>query len=95
MDGMGHIRDFLSAEWSRGGPLVNGEALTSRISRISLCSKSTVTSRKEDIDESFAHHCLSLSQTAVVSRLLPRFSWCIILALEFCAFLSRVVELCR
>ena len=60
VDGMGHIRDFLSAEWSRGGPLVNGEALTSRISRISLCSKSTVTSRKEDIDESFARQCTKL-----------------------------------
>ena len=53
------IRDFLTAEWSRGGPSVNGEALTSRISRISLCEKSIVDSRK-DVKESFSRQCTKL-----------------------------------
>ena len=60
VDGMGHIRDYLTAAWSRGGPLVNGEALTSRISRISLYQNNTVDSRKEDRSESFAHQCTKL-----------------------------------
>ena len=73
-DGMGHIRDFLAAEWSRGGPSVNGEALTSRISRISLSAASAVTRRKEDRDGSFAHQCTKLTSPQSVcwanSRLL-------------------------
>ena len=73
-DGMGHIRDFLAAEWSRGGPSVNGEALTSRISRISLSVDSAVTRRKEDLNGSFAHQCTQLTSPQSVcwanSRLL-------------------------
>jgi hypothetical protein len=73
-DGMGHIRDFLASEWSRGGPSVNGEALTSRISRISLSADSAVTRRKEDVNGSFAHQCTQLTSPQSVcwtnSRLL-------------------------
>ena len=95
VDGMGHIRDYLTAAWSRGGPLVNGEALTSRISRISLYQNNTVDSRKEDRSESFAHHCFSLSQTAHANRYLQHIFWYFLFAIEFCAVLSRVAELVR
>jgi hypothetical protein len=95
-DGMGHIRDFLAAEWSRGGPSVNGEALTSRISRISLSADSAVTRRKEDVNGSFAHHCVSLSsQTADVNNVHMRVFWYLLFAIEFIVFLSRVLKLFR
>ena len=94
-DGMGHIRDFLAAEWSRGGPSVNGEALTSRISRISLSADSAVTLRKEDMNGSFAHHCDSLSQTNDVNSVQMRFFWYLLFAIEFFVVLSRVLKLFR
>ena len=95
-DGMGHIRDFLAAEWSRGGPSVNGEALTSRISRISLSADGAVTRRKEDMNESFAHHCDSLSHaTDVHSVHVMRIFWYLLFAFEFFVFLSRVVNVFR
>ena len=95
VDGMGHIRDFLTAEWSRGGPSVNGEALTSRISRISLCEKSTANSRIEDKNRSFAHNCVSLSQATDFNILLPLIFWYLLFVIEFFVFLSRVVALIR
>ena len=94
-DGMGHIRDFLAAEWSRGGPSVNGEALTSRISRISLSADSAVTRRKEDVNGSFAHHCDSLSLTTYMSSVYMRVFWYFLFAIEFFVFLSRVLKLLR
>ena len=74
VDGMGHIRDFLTAEWSRGGPSVNGEALTSRISRISLCGKSTVNSRNEDVKDSFSRQCTKLIFPSSASLAVSHFS---------------------
>ena len=89
------IRDFLTAEWSRGGPSVNGEALTSRISRISLCEKSIVDSRIDDKNGSFAHNCVSLSQATDFNKLLPQIFWYLLFVIEFFVFLSRVVALIR
>lgn len=94
-DGVGHIRDFLATEWSRGGPSVNGEALMSRISRISLSADSAVTRRKEDVNGSFAHQCDSLSQTTDVNSTHMRIFWYLLFTIEFFVFSSRVLQLFR
>ena len=38
------LRTFLAAEWSKAGPLVNGKALTGRITRMAFSAKDDATS---------------------------------------------------